>query len=276
MIETIVLQAAAKAVPGMQGLAAGSYRRGKSTSGDVDVILTHPDGQLKPLAPVLKELHRINFLTDDLAVPGAVERADHSQSYMGVCRLPRLSWGIARQLYIGWYLNFTPYQGGAGVTLAYTMDTLTASSTLFTSGGTSMLTATARSTTPARPASAGQGSLVETPDAAQSGSLAEAPAAGSVASSVSRVPFQRRRARAGATPCYLSWLPHKVLQRIVFFYCGGVHRRIDIKVYPKHQFAFAVSRALLSRPLVLVATARRQGPSLTGVRHLGMCAPCRS
>jgi len=45
--------------PGLIAMACGSYRRGKSTCGDVDVLITHPDG--KSHASIYKELiHRLH------------------------------------------------------------------------------------------------------------------------------------------------------------------------------------------------------------------------
>lgn len=40
-----VREAALALKPGLVCVACGSYRRGKSTCGDVDVLVTHPDGQ---------------------------------------------------------------------------------------------------------------------------------------------------------------------------------------------------------------------------------------
>ncbi|NWY64138.1 DPOLL polymerase, partial [Erithacus rubecula] len=44
-IEQTVRQAALAVKPGLVCVACGSYRRGKATCGDVDVLVTHPDGQ---------------------------------------------------------------------------------------------------------------------------------------------------------------------------------------------------------------------------------------
>ncbi|NWZ11510.1 DPOLL polymerase, partial [Agelaius phoeniceus] len=44
-IEQTVRQAALAIKPGLVCVACGSYRRGKATCGDVDVLVTHPDGQ---------------------------------------------------------------------------------------------------------------------------------------------------------------------------------------------------------------------------------------
>ncbi|NWH68467.1 DPOLL polymerase, partial [Geococcyx californianus] len=44
-IEQTVRQAALALKPGLVCVACGSYRRGKPTCGDVDVLITHPDGE---------------------------------------------------------------------------------------------------------------------------------------------------------------------------------------------------------------------------------------
>ncbi|NWX87947.1 DPOLL polymerase, partial [Nothoprocta ornata] len=44
-IECTVRQAALALKPGLVCVACGSYRRGKATCGDVDVLVTHPDGR---------------------------------------------------------------------------------------------------------------------------------------------------------------------------------------------------------------------------------------
>ena len=43
-----VLAAAAAVLPGVEGQCAGSFRRGKPASGDVDLIFTHPAWCLCP------------------------------------------------------------------------------------------------------------------------------------------------------------------------------------------------------------------------------------
>ena len=44
-IGNIVKQAAYALDPALQCMICGSFRRGKSTCGDVDVLVSHPDGQ---------------------------------------------------------------------------------------------------------------------------------------------------------------------------------------------------------------------------------------
>ncbi|XP_054460620.1 DNA polymerase lambda [Anoplopoma fimbria] len=83
-----VLKDAAQAIdPGMVAMACGSYRRGKATCGDVDVLISHPDGKSHKgiFSKVLQNLHDSGFLTDDLV---SNEENGEQKKYMGVCRLP--------------------------------------------------------------------------------------------------------------------------------------------------------------------------------------------
>lgn len=62
----------------------GSFRRGAETSGDIDILLTHPSHTTQTkkktdhLHKVVKELESINFVTDTLSLGEA--------KFMGVCR----------------------------------------------------------------------------------------------------------------------------------------------------------------------------------------------
>lgn len=67
----------------------GSYRRGQSTSGDIDMLLTHPSCKLKsdmdllvtnPLSEFVKVLTKLGFLVDHLT-------SDGDTKYMGMCQL---------------------------------------------------------------------------------------------------------------------------------------------------------------------------------------------
>ena len=89
----------------------GSYRRGKETCGDVDVILCAPEGEGYDgvLRGVVLALKRAGVVTDDLTHAymegfagassgadesvhkGVVHRGDSHDSFMGVCRLPPCS-----------------------------------------------------------------------------------------------------------------------------------------------------------------------------------------
>lgn len=86
-IEQTVREAARSLNPGLVCVACGSYRRGKATCGDVDVLVTHPDGQSHRgvFGKLLDSLRRSGFLTDDLV---SQEDSSNQKKYLGVCRLP--------------------------------------------------------------------------------------------------------------------------------------------------------------------------------------------
>lgn len=71
---------------GLKIEACGSYRRGKETCGDLDILITHPDGKSHKglLTDLVIKLHQIGFLTDDLVKIG--ESGTHKK-YLGVCKL---------------------------------------------------------------------------------------------------------------------------------------------------------------------------------------------
>ncbi|TPX53739.1 DNA-directed DNA polymerase [Powellomyces hirtus] len=79
----------------------GSYRRGRPMCGDVDVIVTHPDGRshqtiLPALIARLKESSSL-LLIADLHLHSSSSGYDSATSYMGICRLPEGA-GIHRRL----------------------------------------------------------------------------------------------------------------------------------------------------------------------------------
>uniref|UniRef100_A0A8C2W9H3 DNA polymerase n=1 Tax=Cyclopterus lumpus TaxID=8103 RepID=A0A8C2W9H3_CYCLU len=86
-IEKVLKNAAQAVDPGLVAMACGSYRRGKATCGDVDVLVSHPDGKSHKgvFSKLLKSLHDSGFLTDDLV---SHEENGEQKKYMGVCRLP--------------------------------------------------------------------------------------------------------------------------------------------------------------------------------------------
>ncbi|CAL8330333.1 unnamed protein product [Lota lota] len=86
-IEKLVREAVQAIDPNLLAMACGSYRRGKATCGDVDVLITHPDGRSHRgiFSKVLQSLHQSGFLTDDLV---SHEENGQQKKYMGVCRLP--------------------------------------------------------------------------------------------------------------------------------------------------------------------------------------------
>ncbi|XP_005063589.1 DNA polymerase lambda [Mesocricetus auratus] len=86
-IEQTVRKSAQAFNPGLLCVACGSYRRGKTTCGDVDVLITHPDGRSHQgiFSRLLDSLRQQGFLTDDLV---SHEENGQQQKYLGVCRLP--------------------------------------------------------------------------------------------------------------------------------------------------------------------------------------------
>ncbi|XP_069467737.1 DNA polymerase lambda isoform X2 [Ambystoma mexicanum] len=73
--------------PGLLSVACGSFRRGKLTCGDVDVLVTHPDGKSHKgvFGKLIDGLKAQGFLTDDLV---SHEDSGTQKKYMGVCCLP--------------------------------------------------------------------------------------------------------------------------------------------------------------------------------------------
>lgn len=70
-------------------IACGSYRRGKVTCGDLDVLITHPtESDDETLSTVFRsliaDLHSKGFLTDDLTF----QHDGNQRKYLGVCKLP--------------------------------------------------------------------------------------------------------------------------------------------------------------------------------------------
>ncbi|KAJ3526260.1 hypothetical protein NMY22_g10238 [Coprinellus aureogranulatus] len=68
----------------------GSFRRGKATCGDIDILITRPvdDGKTHSgvLPRLLKSLHQAGILTEDLALPD--DPYDVETTYRGLCRVP--------------------------------------------------------------------------------------------------------------------------------------------------------------------------------------------
>ncbi|KAG7239234.1 hypothetical protein INR49_029886 [Caranx melampygus] len=84
-METLILGELDKIDPEYIGTICGSYRRGAASSGDIDILLTHPDytsqteKQPKLLHAVGDHLESIGFVTDTLS------KGD--TKFMGVCQL---------------------------------------------------------------------------------------------------------------------------------------------------------------------------------------------
>ncbi|CAF1112009.1 unnamed protein product [Adineta ricciae] len=90
-IEAMVKQHALALVPGLTIQTCGSYRRGKATCGDVDILITHVDGISHDglLIPLTDSLKKCGFLTDDLILSDKYDDDSGSHvKYFGVCLLP--------------------------------------------------------------------------------------------------------------------------------------------------------------------------------------------
>ncbi|XP_041956330.1 DNA polymerase beta [Alosa sapidissima] len=84
-MESLILKELDLVDPVYIGTICGSYRRGAESSGDIDILLTHPDytsdteKQPKLLHAVVEHLESIGFITETLS------KGD--TKYMGVCQL---------------------------------------------------------------------------------------------------------------------------------------------------------------------------------------------
>ena len=78
----------------------GSYRRELLSSGDIDILISHQQSNIdssKMLRKIIKELHKINFLIDDLNKRVITK-------YNGVCKLHGNEYTLARRIDIR-YIN---------------------------------------------------------------------------------------------------------------------------------------------------------------------------
>lgn len=84
-IERIVRETVQSIRPGMIAVCTGSYRRGKETCGDIDILMSHEDGtsQQGVLLPLVKKLQAIGLLTHHLTM---MKDETHNK-YMGVCQV---------------------------------------------------------------------------------------------------------------------------------------------------------------------------------------------
>ncbi|XP_036385251.1 DNA polymerase beta-like [Megalops cyprinoides] len=86
-MESLILKELKLVDPTYIGTICGSYRRGAQSSGDIDILLTHPnftsqtDKQPKLLHAVVDHLESLGFITDTLS------KGD--TKFMGVCQLAR-------------------------------------------------------------------------------------------------------------------------------------------------------------------------------------------
>ncbi|KAG5051010.1 DNA polymerase lambda [Glycine soja] len=91
-MEHILQKVGEDVLPGVVIICGGSYRRGKATCGDIDIIITHPDGKSHKgfLPKFVKHLKDMNFLREDLIFSSHSEEATDSgvDTYFGFCTYP--------------------------------------------------------------------------------------------------------------------------------------------------------------------------------------------
>ncbi len=100
--------------PKLETIVCGSFRRMKKTSGDIDMLVLHPDivsatdaEDVSYLQDIVRELSKKNILVDHLTEDGKTK-------YMGLCQLTKRS--KARRIDI----RFIPYQSKGAAMLYFT------------------------------------------------------------------------------------------------------------------------------------------------------------
>ncbi|XP_050204019.1 DNA polymerase lambda isoform X2 [Mercurialis annua] len=91
-MEQILQKAGLEILPGVNIICGGSYRRGKSSCGDMDMVITHPDGTSHKgfLSKFVKHLKDMKFLREDLVFSTHSEEGTDSgvDTYFGLCTYP--------------------------------------------------------------------------------------------------------------------------------------------------------------------------------------------
>ncbi|XP_057247177.1 DNA polymerase lambda isoform X2 [Beta vulgaris subsp. vulgaris] len=91
-MEKLLQKAGEEVLPGVLIVCGGSYRRGKSSCGDMDIVITHPDGQSHKgfLSKFVKHLKDMNFLREELVFSThSEEGTDHGvDTFFGLCTYP--------------------------------------------------------------------------------------------------------------------------------------------------------------------------------------------
>ncbi|XP_033132797.1 DNA polymerase lambda isoform X2 [Brassica rapa] len=91
-MEQLLQRVGEEVLPGVDIVCGGSYRRGKATCGDLDIVITHPDGQSHKgfLTKFVKRLKETNFLREDLIFSTHSEEGTGSgvDTYFGLCTYP--------------------------------------------------------------------------------------------------------------------------------------------------------------------------------------------
>ncbi|XP_047959735.1 DNA polymerase lambda [Salvia hispanica] len=91
-MESLLKKIAEEILPGADIVCGGSYRRGKASCGDMDIVITHPDGKshIGFLTKYVERLKDINFLREDLVFSIHSEEGTDSgvDTYFGLCTYP--------------------------------------------------------------------------------------------------------------------------------------------------------------------------------------------
>lgn len=91
-MELLLQKVGEEVLPGVIIVCGGSYRRGKATCGDMDIIVTHPDGQSHRgfLKKYVRRLKEMNFVREDLVFTTHSEVGTDSgvDTYFGLCTYP--------------------------------------------------------------------------------------------------------------------------------------------------------------------------------------------
>uniref|UniRef100_J3MCS5 DNA polymerase n=2 Tax=Oryza brachyantha TaxID=4533 RepID=J3MCS5_ORYBR len=91
-MEKLLQEVGTDILPGVIIICGGSYRRGKASCGDMDIIITHPDGESHVgfLPKFVQRLKDMNFLREDLIFSiHSIEGTDCGvDTYFGLCTYP--------------------------------------------------------------------------------------------------------------------------------------------------------------------------------------------
>ncbi|KAK4429877.1 DNA polymerase lambda [Sesamum alatum] len=91
-MESLLQKVGEEILPGVVIICGGSYRRGKASCGDMDIVITHPDGKSHTgfLPKFVKRLKDMNFLREDLIYSIHSEEGTDSgvDTYFGLCTYP--------------------------------------------------------------------------------------------------------------------------------------------------------------------------------------------
>lgn len=91
-MEQLLQKAAEEILPEVVVICGGSYRRGKASCGDMDIVITHPDGKshIGFLRKYVKHLKDIKFLREDLifSIHSEEDTDAGVDTYFGLCTYP--------------------------------------------------------------------------------------------------------------------------------------------------------------------------------------------